>query len=787
MYRVKEVVNIVSAVKQFESREISPNDLITKVCNYFDLIKDEDLSESDKKFLLFLSSKAGVPHYYDMLFGFNKENDVKISNIGLNTFSSLLYESTLYTDNNVKLHRQQKEVLNRFSNKKQNRYFLSASTSFGKTFLAYEIIKKMKYKNVVLIFPTIALLAENLERLKEDDNYKYFSDYTVHTLSDFIDDEIKEKNIFIFTPERFLSFLDKNSKKINFDFVFVDEVYKIDNEYLIEQESKENERDLAYRMAVSFALSTYNNIDVLLAGPYINFHNNIENGNRSFHLFLEDFNIELIDKNECEIVNKSIYPVLSSIKVDNLNFILKKSYSKSKKLEIVLDEIIREGENIIVYCSSRSSAELNALKMINSGVNKGHNYTDYYSFINHLENEYGTDWVVTKALKFGIGVHHGLVPKYIQKEIIKLFNDGYLNILFSTTTITEGVNTSAKNIFIFYYKKGNKLLQPFDAKNIIGRAGRFLRHYSGRVFYLNKEFSDILNSKSDIIKHKNYDKDSIKGDVDIDITGPEYLTDQEKEKKENIKKLQESLNIPEDIMQQFKVISREDKIFVYKQICALSKEDHRSIKILIKKINSDNLKIDFDGFQLILNLLLPKINNKNLRDKIENKFKSQVSGGLFSEYSSLVFLINRYLSKGFTSLYEGNFGYRLDKFKEAEKEEKKEQCVNGAMRDTSNLVYNIFKYQLVKYLGLFNIIYKFEKSKRLNRKFDEVSGIDKLLSKLEYNAFSSDARLASDYGVTDNIIKYFDTKPDKRNNIKFDNFEKELLSQVKKIINKEDE
>lgn len=62
-------------------------------------------------------------------------------------------------------------------------------------------------------------------------------------------------------------------------------------------------------------------------------------------------------------------------------------------------------------------------------------------------------WIVTKALKKGIGIHHGLVPKYMQQEIISLFNDNILKILICTTTITEGVNTTAKNMIVLSGKK----------------------------------------------------------------------------------------------------------------------------------------------------------------------------------------------------------------------------------------------------------------------------------------------------------------------------------------------
>lgn len=77
----------------------------------------------------------------------------------------------------------------------------------------------------------------------------------------------------------------------------------------------------------------------------------------------------------------------------------------------------------------------------------------YEMFLDHLGHTFGNDWIVLEALKGRIGIHHSLIPKYIQKEIINLFNTGVLLCLFSTTTITEGVNTSAKNIIITSNKK----------------------------------------------------------------------------------------------------------------------------------------------------------------------------------------------------------------------------------------------------------------------------------------------------------------------------------------------
>ena len=161
----------------------------------------------------------------------------------------------------------------------------------------------------------------------------------------------------------------------------------------------------------------------------------------------------------------------------------------------------------------------------------------YSIFLEHVEKNFGSDWILFKALEKRIGIHHSGIPKYIQNEMINLFNKGNLLCLFSTTTITEGVNTTAKNLIITSVKKGIKSLKQFDAKNIAGRAGRFNVHYSGNVIDLTEEFEAVIESQQDKIEHKNYDNNRNKTDVDLEVTLDEFLTDDDKNFKAEINKL----------------------------------------------------------------------------------------------------------------------------------------------------------------------------------------------------------------------------------------------------------
>ena len=50
--------------------------MIKAVCSYFDLMKDEELSQADKLFMHYLANKAGIPqYYYPMLKIGDKRNE----------------------------------------------------------------------------------------------------------------------------------------------------------------------------------------------------------------------------------------------------------------------------------------------------------------------------------------------------------------------------------------------------------------------------------------------------------------------------------------------------------------------------------------------------------------------------------------------------------------------------------------------------------------------------------------------------------------------------------------
>ena len=120
----------------------------------------------------------------------------------------------------------------------------------------------------------------------------------------------------------------------------------------------------------------------------------------------------------------------------------------------------------------------------------------------------------------------------------------------------------------------------------------------------------------------------------------------------------------------------------------------------------------------------------------------------------------------------------------------KEGDVDKGIRIAADFVFNMLRYQVVKYFGLFNMLYKQSEAQRLSVNIDDISGIESLLLRLEYCADTQLGRRASDIGASFNVIRYYDTKenrPDDQAAIlqfynQLDDFEKYNVSKINQII-----
>jgi hypothetical protein len=145
----------------------------------------------------------------------------------------------------------------------------------------------------------------------------------------------------------------------------------------------------------------------------------------------------------------------------------------------------------LVYCQSPASAHRTARALLAEGV--GTPEPDLTSAADWVATNFHPDWAVVAALRRGIGIHHGQLPRALGQFMVKAFEDGRLRILLATGTLIEGVNTHARHVVVYDTRRpGNKKMDAFTFRNISGRCGRMFHHFSGDVWLFGRRPADEL-------------------------------------------------------------------------------------------------------------------------------------------------------------------------------------------------------------------------------------------------------------------------------------------------------
>lgn len=507
-------------------------------------------------------------------FFYDNLNDIKHSAIQ-NYYKSKVFSNNL-------LDKRQKEVIDKFMSLEQKRILVSAPTSFGKTFLLREIIflNRERYRNILLLFPTIALLNENTESVNQLIQELKLEYKIINNVYSGIEDT--EKHIFILTPERALKLLADNAN-LSIDFFFFDEVYKIDEDFDRNEDSneKEGEEDVkqdngnrakAFRIVLYLLAKSVK--EYYLAGPYLNL-NQVKKG---MQIFLKDNNItpiqiefeptSRIEIDAWKMNGIEYHPILGEIKKQLYAHAGPSTKEKVQGIVKYLQEN-RLGQAIF-YCSTPSNS-MKYTRDIIEAFSEEKEKKIPYDFIEHLKKKYNVKigkskdstmyWSLVQALENGIGIHHGKFPKYVQNEVLRLFNNGDFDYLFCTSTIIEGVNTNAKNVVIINNSVGNTTMTAFALKNIKSRAGRYYHHAMGRVFYTDSKQRQIENADDMQLNFQTYDTHPILN-ADIDNASLDDLAEEnrnikvEREEKFNRNLLSDNVFIknrlyPRDVQEKY--------------------------------------------------------------------------------------------------------------------------------------------------------------------------------------------------------------------------------------------
>ncbi|QNF33929.1 DEAD/DEAH box helicase [Adhaeribacter swui] len=398
---------LCSSLLKSKDHEKIARDIIIRVLDVWDKVDD-----STKPIWNDLIEAAGLYPYVDSEF--------------LSRSAQIRYEyhkSPFIQD--IYLHSEQQELSIALQNK--NSIVVSAPTSFGKSLLIEELIASCLYKQIVIIQPTLALLDETRKKL-----LRYREDYKIIVSTNQEPDLIK-CNIFLFTGERVVEY----QHFPNVDFFIIDEFYKLSLD-------RDDDRAIALNQALYRLLKLTQRFYLL--GPMIQ---NIPNS------FKEKFNLKWFSTE------------FATVAVDEINLELteklKSTEKEEKKKHRLFELLISDRAQTLIYCSSPSRATYLALEFISHLKNTSQTKANPFNSDQEVENNeiiiewirqnVNSSWSLSEALKYGIAFHHGAIPRHLGSSIIDAFNNGSIRWLFCTSTLIEGVNTSAKNVILFDKKR----------------------------------------------------------------------------------------------------------------------------------------------------------------------------------------------------------------------------------------------------------------------------------------------------------------------------------------------
>lgn len=691
--------NYNQTIDDIKNNKLKENDYFSLAKNINDDLSadtEKQKSEARNTVIYILDYWHQIPNIYKKLFtdivarcGFfpyleKDKNKLEFDNLRHEINKEIHKSDFIRADNNIYFHEAQNEVRNLLINTEKN-MVISAPTSFGKSLLIEEVVASGKYKNIVIIQPTLALLNETRNNLRKyDDLYKIIVRVSDEPAED-------KNNLFLLTAERVMEY----KKLPHIDFFILDEFYKI-------SQKRTDDRYEVLNNACNKMLNKHKARFYFL-GPNIDAIS--QEFIKKYDVIFKKYNYSLVVNEEHEIKNGNHYYLDRQVEI------------KEQKL---FEELIKLQGQTIIYCSSpdkSTNTAINFAKFLENISNTEKNTDKDIPLISWICENLSYKWDIILCLKHKIGLHNGAFPKHINSSIIDYFNNGKLKYLFCTSTIIEGVNTSAKNVIIYNNWRGkpkNKI-DYFDYKNIKGRSGRMFKHYIGVLynFYPSIEEQEIRIDVPFVDQENPLSKEILAQTPEQDIKNresPEY---------------KELMQIPSDELELYK----NNGITIDGQ-----KAIHDSI---IKNFETAYCKLYWNSYPKYDQLLY--INDLCFKNLLK---ATETTNGMTPEkLSMLINICNR--TKSLFSIIRNEIKYYY---------EEKGKDYNDVLISAFQTQRHWFDYKIPKWFSTINEIQKFICTK----KGIPAGDYSYFLSMLENDYMSSRANLLLEFDLPRTAIKKLD-------------------------------
>jgi superfamily II DNA/RNA helicase len=415
--------------------------------------------------------------------------------------SSLSYEvANLIDYSTLRLDRQniiathfQKHLWTELSNTKG--VSISGPTSSGKSFIIKKYFRSVfatkKEARCLYIVPSRALI----NQVSDDFHSELLGLAEIKTafLHEPGEDLSRRNTLYVLTPERCLRLIQADDvADQSFDVIFIDEIQNVE---------EESGRGSILEYVAIELRNRFRESQIVVAGP------NIENVGQVYSRLFNDqpavvaTNVSPVFQIKSTIRPQSGRDIEVRLQIldkraQQFRVLASEDIEKKFKLSIgdglaALLPVFAKGQQSIVYAPKTNLVENWAIKFaasIEEPETELENETS--QLIEFLSEEIHPKYFLIECLKKKVAFHHGRLPDLVRKEIEEGYLDGRIQTLFCTSTLLQGVNLPAQNLFVVSAQKLTDELTPFEFGNLIGRAGRLRDSFYGTIFCIERDSSD---------------------------------------------------------------------------------------------------------------------------------------------------------------------------------------------------------------------------------------------------------------------------------------------------------
>ncbi|RVJ43488.1 DEAD/DEAH box helicase [Sinorhizobium medicae] len=379
---------------------------------------------------------------------------------------------------------QQKLWLNLIQSR---RIALAAPTSAGKSFVLQGYLSALfdsgQPKSIVYIVPTRALIAQVADDLKIQFRGLEQDIPDIVTVPVDAETTLTERTIYVMTQERVQLALGAHPD-FSANVIIVDEAHSI----------ADGSRGVLLQWVIDDLLIRNPASQILFASPAIR---NLDVFGRLFGLddVVEFSSVEptvaqnfLVTTVESATKGKLVIQTagdgsralrqVAKLQLDRT------VASRTEKL-VHIPAVLGHGHSNIIYANGAAEAESVALQL--AELMSDREPTEARLALSDLAKEaVHANYALVECVKHGVAFHYSNIPTQLRRAIEAAVSSGEIDYLVCTSTLLQGVNLPAKNIFMFAPEKGRtRALESTDFWNLAGRAGRLKREFQGNIFLID--------------------------------------------------------------------------------------------------------------------------------------------------------------------------------------------------------------------------------------------------------------------------------------------------------------